>query len=150
MDALQPVLRSGPARTALRGVARAVGLVCGPVLILLLLAGCSDAPAGTGRLEGQVLKGPSCPVEPVTPDPACADQPVSGAVIVIQGERGNPPQRVIADQDGRFGVDLVAGGYVLNPQQVPGIRSAPDPVRVKIADGATTQSPVIRYDTGIR
>ena len=79
------------------------------------------------------VAGPTCPVETVPPDPACAPRPVANAVVTI------------VDAD----VALAPGAYTLNAQGVTGLMNGPEAQRVVVEDGKVTEV-VFAYDTGIR
>ena len=108
------------------------------------------APGGDGR-TGLMLTasaGPTCPVETVPPDPACAAKPVPGAVVVIRDAAGDEVATVTLDAGATF-VELPPGDYVVEPQPVEGLMGTPAPMTVTVVDGAGT--PIdLGYDTGIR
>lgn len=109
------------------------------------------SPGGDGRtgLLITATAGPTCPVETVPPDPACAPRPVAGAVVVIRDETGLEVARVTLDATGFAMVEVPAGGYVAEPQPVEGYMGTAGPVSVTVVDGMAT--PVeLGYDTGIR
>lgn len=109
------------------------------------------SPGGDGRtgLLITATAGPTCPVETVPPDPACAPRPVAGAVVVIRDETGTEVARVTLDATGFAMVEVPAGGYVAEPQPVEGYMGTAGPVSVTVVDGMAT--PVeLGYDTGIR
>ncbi|MEO8436834.1 MAG: carboxypeptidase-like regulatory domain-containing protein [Chloroflexota bacterium] len=108
-------------------------------------------PTGAGRssIGGTATAGPVCPVEKNPPDPACAPRPVPGAVLVIRNAAGTELRRVTTAADGTFVVDLPAGGYVVEPQQVEGLMGTAEPQSVTVLDGTASTIQVI-YDTGIR
>lgn len=127
-----------------------------PRLLLLtvaLLAACQPSPtAPTQALAGLVLAGPVCPVVTDPPDPACADRPVSGAVLVVRDLEAVEVARATSDADGAFSVDLPPGRYVVEPQPVDGLMGTAAPAEVTVAaDADAVPEPiVIMYDTGIR
>jgi hypothetical protein len=108
------------------------------------------SPAGSGRtgILISATSGPSCPVERPG-DPACAPNPVAGAVVLVLDAAGSEVARAETGADGTAFVEVAAGGYVVEPQPVEGMMGTPDPVSATVVDGVGT--PVfLAYDTGIR
>ena len=114
----------------------------------------SQTPASSQAgvvVDGRVHAGPTCPVEKVPPDPACADRPVAGAVLIVTTAAGVEVARATAGADGTFRVTLPAGDYILVPQPVQGYMgtAAPIPFHAQ-GDGAAPAPLDVSYDTGIR
>jgi hypothetical protein len=132
------------------------GIWIGP--LLLLLGACAPGPASrsepaaaaetTGRLVGSITLGPGCPAESAAED--CRDVPADGArLLVRRPDDGTVAARVEAAADGRYGVDLPAGRYLveLDPR---GIEMTKDlPAETEIVAGRETRLDV-RIDSGIR
>ena len=124
------------------------------VAAVLLVAGCGAAGparslvAGTG-IAITASAGPTCPVERVPPDPACAPRPVAGATILVVDDQGKTVATVATGADGTFLVAVPAGNYVLQPQPVTRMMGGAEPVNVTVVDGSATPA-VVSYDTGIR
>jgi len=100
----------------------------------------------TSGIEGQVLLGPTCPVER---EGMPCEEPYEATIVVWDAGR---TQRVLifdSDDDGRFHVTLPPGEYYIEPQgDVQGL-PRPEPQTVTVpAD--TFVSLILRYDTGIR
>lgn len=142
---------------------RVVSILAVPALVLALVA-CTPSgaqspitsavptvPAGAIAVTGRVHAGPTCPVEKVPTDPACADRPVAGAVIVVRNGAGAEVARATSAADGTFSLALTAGDYVLVPQPVTGYMGTaqPRPFHVQ-GDGAAAAPLDVAYDTGIR
>jgi hypothetical protein len=122
-------------------------------VLVLLLAGCAAGPArslvaGTG-IAITASAGPTCPVERVPPDPACAPRPVADVTILVVDDQGKTVATVATGADGTVLVAVPAGDYVLQPQPVDGMMGGAQPVNVTVVDGAATPAAVL-YDTGIR
>jgi hypothetical protein len=122
-------------------------------LVLLVVACGTAGPArslvpGTG-IAITAAAGPTCPVERVPPDPACAPRPVAGATILVLDEQGKTVATVVTGADGTVLVALPAGDYVLQPQPVEGLMGTAEQVSVTVVDGSATPA-VLAYDTGIR
>lgn len=104
---------------------------------------------GTG-ITGTATAGPTCPVVTDPPDPACAERPVAGAVIVVTAPDGHEVARLTTDADGSFAVELAPGTYQVSAESVDGLMGTPPPVEVTVlAEGPPTEVP-LSYDTGIR
>ncbi len=112
--------------------------------------GDTDGTTGAGTVTGRATAGPVCPVEQVPPDPACADRPVEGAVIVVRDIAGNEVARAITGAGGRFTLDLPNGRYTLEPQPVEGLLGTAAPVEVTLKPGGALALVELSYDTGIR
>lgn len=109
------------------------------------------SPGGDGRTGIMLiaLRGPICPVESDPPDPACASQPVPGAVVVVRDVAGAEVASVTTGDDGTLFIELEAGTYTLEAQPVEGTMSPPAAASVTVPDGGGI--PVtLEYDTGIR
>ena len=108
------------------------------------------SPLGTtGGLAGQVLAGPTCPVQQEPLDPACADRPVPGAVLVVFDARQREATRITTNPNGYFQVALDPGIYLIEPRPVEGLLGTATPFEVEIRAGVTHEV-VVSYDTGIR
>ncbi len=105
-------------------------------------------PGATG-VQGTVTASPTCPVETIPADPACAPRPVAGAVLVFTDAAGREVKRVTSAQDGSFLVELPPGVYQVMAQAVEGLMATPAPMEVKVEAGQPTELQV-SYDTGIR
>lgn len=115
-----------------------------PLLLCLALAGCAGTATGTGTAEGQVMIGPTCPVQRI--DQPCPDKPFQATIDVVSSQ-GQPVRRFETDAEGRFRIALPPGNYTFKP--VPnGIQRAPN-VPVTVEEGKVTRVD-IRYDSGIR
>jgi hypothetical protein len=131
----------------------AVGFVGeqGPAVPSDVIGGTGGNPGG-GQLgvSGRVAAGPVCPVMRNPPDPACADRPVVGAVLVVTDDAGREVARGSSDANGDFAIPLQPGRYVLTPQPVEGLMGTAQPVDFTIGDAGTPITFDIAYDTGIR
>ena len=106
---------------------------------------------GTGETGVHItaLAGPTCPVETVPPDPACAPRPVPNAVVTIVGDAGVQERPIILDGAGQAFVPLEPGVYTVNAQGAAGLMNGPEAQRVVVEDGNVSEV-VLAYDTGIR
>ena len=103
-------------------------------------------------IAGRAVAGPVCPVERIPPDPACADRPVAGAVIVIRDAGGAEVARATTARDGTFLVGVPGGGsWTAEPQPVEGLLGTAPAIVVEVADAPAAWAAVdVAYDTGIR
>jgi hypothetical protein len=108
--------------------------------------------AGGPWITGRAVAGPVCPVERIPPDPACADRPVAGAVLVVRDAGGAEVARATAAADGTFLVGVPGGGsWTIEPQPVAGLLGTAPVTVVEVADEPSAWSAVdVAYDTGIR
>jgi hypothetical protein len=109
------------------------------------------APDGDGRtgVHLTAVAGPTCPVETVPPDPACAPKPVPNARIVIVDADGVQDRHVDLDAAGQLVVELEPGAYTMIAEDTAGFMSGPPAQQVTVEDGRLTEV-VFTYDTGIR
>ena len=122
--------------------------------LALLLSGCLLLPghAGPGAVavQGTATAGPTCPVVTNPPNPACAERPVAGAVLVFSNAAGKEVARATSSADGTFRVTLDPGSYRLTAQPVQGLMGTPAPLDVEVVAGVPISDLQVSYDTGIR
>jgi len=114
------------------------------------------ASASPSGIDGQVVLGPTCPVQREG-DPQCGAKPVAAAEVVIRTlghrDRSAPPAegpevaRTSSDADGRFRVDLPPGDYTLETTMADGRQCKP--LDVTVPSGGRADATVL-CDTGIR
>ena len=129
-------------------------------VLLVLSAACgneNDTPVttttpstatatATSGIEGQVLLGPTCPVER---EGMPCEEPYEATIVVWDAGR---TQRVLifdSDDSGRFHVALSPGEYYIEPQGDAQGLPRPEPQTVTVLAN-TFVSVTLRYDTGIR
>jgi hypothetical protein len=103
----------------------------------------------TQGLHITAVAGPTCPVETVPPDPACAPKPVPNVTIDIVDDAGHQQARIVLDSAGKASVALEPGAYTLNAQGVAGLMNGPEAQRVVVEDRQVAEV-TLTYDTGIR
>jgi hypothetical protein len=122
--------------------------------LTVLLAACGDDDASTTiagtrhEVSGYAHAGPVCPVEQTPPDPACADRPVEGAVILALDESGATVASATTAVDGTFTLSLPPGTYRLVPQPVEGLMGTAAEQEVIVSGPVAGID--FSYDTGIR
>ena len=99
-------------------------------------------PEGSG-ISGQVVAGPTCPVERV--DSPCPDRPVTDAQVTISRTGYHKDTRT--NSQGRFHVDAPPATYRVTANS-PGVFGC-DEQTVKIEEGRVSHV-TINCDTGIR
>lgn len=109
---------------------------------------CPSASSINSGIEGQITIGPTCPVERIPPDPACADKAYEATVIVKSADGQKEVTRFTSSASGSFKVDLPPGNYLLvpvSPNVYPRAGSQP----VSVSKNLYTHID-ISYDSGIR
>lgn len=61
-------------------------------------------------IKGVITVGPTCPVERIPPDPACANRPYP-ALLLITDENTGDNKTIKADSNGRYSINLPPGSY---------------------------------------
>jgi len=119
---------------------------------VLLGAGCSFQPSISGTttsgIQGQILIGPSCPVESVPPQAQCAPKGYAGTVQVLSSDQSKEITKFTADVTGNFKVNLAPGDYYLKPVKQNTYPIA-QPQSVSVTANSYTKV-TIEYDSGIR
>jgi hypothetical protein len=110
----------------------------------------SAADAGSlGTIAGDVVAGPTCPVESIE-DP-CAPKPVPDRKVLILTPGGAIAATTTTDANGRFSVRVAPGSYTVRAEAGPGKlglnQVSPGDVTVRAGATATVR---IELDTGIR
>ena len=108
-----------------------------------------DAEEISQGLQITAVAGPTCPVEKMPPDPACAPKPVANVTVEIVDDQGHPQGIVVLDDSGQQSIALEPGTYTVNAQGVTGFMNGPEAQRVVVEDGEVTEV-TLEYDTGIR
>ena len=123
-----------------------------PALFVLVILTACQAPASQPvevEVSGVAQAGPVCPVERQPPDPACADRPVAGAILVVTKD-GDEVTRTTSAPDGTFHLRLAPGEYQLVPQPAQGLMGTAQPIALTVRSGEPVAPLVVAYDTGIR
>jgi hypothetical protein len=95
------------------------------------------------------IAGPTCPVETVPPDPACAPRPAPNVGVLITNDDGTLRHKVVLDAAGQVFVALEPGVYVVDAEGSAGFMSGPEAHRVVVDAGRVTDV-TLAFDTGIR
>ncbi len=106
-------------------------------------------PSSAANVHGQVLLGPTCPVERIPPDPACAPKPYVTTVDVFTArDTAHPYRTQRTSVSGAFNFILGPGAYVLRAQSgSPYPRCTDSPIKVS---SGVSQEVILNCDTGIR
>ena len=132
---------------------RGVRLATLTILVACLegLLGCGQVTgaSSTGEISGNVVAGPTSPVERVGSPTATV--PVTNRAVVIRAKDGSEAARTTTDTQGHFSVTLAPGDYDVQVTIVPGAvgMRQQTPGGVHVVAGQTTQI-TIELDTGIR
>ncbi len=108
----------------------------------------SGTAGNAGTVRGTVVLGPTCPVERIPPDPACAPRPYQTSIAILRSRGSGPLATIQTDSSGAFSVSLAAGIYVFHPQGGAVYPRCTDQIAT-VAPGKTTNV-TISCDTGIR
>lgn len=125
------------------------GVATKVTLVLSFLASCgSDGSSinSNGRVTGQALAGPTCPVE----QPGvlnCEPKPVQGIAQFSQGD--NIVSSVRINDVGEFAIEIPAGTYTVTVDTGENIFPTCPPVEVKVRADADSVVEIF-CDTGIR
>jgi hypothetical protein len=76
---------------------------------------CPIANLSGSGISGKIVLGPTCPVERIPPDPACAPKGYQATVIVKSNDGQKEISRFTSQADGSFSVNLPPGTYLLVP-----------------------------------
>lgn len=116
------------------------------------LTAASPAPAVVpdSGVSGRVHIGPTCPVERIPPDPACADRPHVATIDFRRPATHRLVRSVRSDVHGRFTARLAPGLYVMQPRPGPGIARPLQPRRTVRVLAHRFTAVRIEYDSGIR
>lgn len=100
-------------------------------------------------VEGIVTIGPTCPVEKIPADPACANKPYETTLVIastIMGRQGGVLVRT--DSKGYFSLEMTPGTYTLRAQSTAKIPNLAQILFTVTAGKLTSLNPV--FDSGIR
>lgn len=127
-------------------------IIAGLWLATMRTAKAPDTGGGTvapvSGVRGTVTLGPTCPVERIPPDPACADKPYATAIVVYPLGSKTPYIIGNSSADGTFEFPLPSGSYTL---AAGGGRTLPRCAEVDVTVVAGTYATTsISCDTGIR
>ena len=121
--------------------------------LVLLLGACGAASGAAPRsgIAGRIVAGPTCPVEPVPPQPQCAPRPLVARLRIHRLGSHLPSTVVRSAGNGRFEVRLAPATYVVQALRQNGsfYPRPPAPVQVRVDSGHLSHI-TITYDTGIR
>lgn len=109
-------------------------------------------PVGEQRPANVVVHmraGPTCPAEPVPPQPGCEPRPVANANLIVRDAQGTELATATSDEQGQVVLRLPAGAYYVEPQPVEGLLGTAAPVAFSVVGGDSLDINV-DYDTGIR
>ena len=113
-------------------------------------AACPRPASNKSGINGQVLLGPTCPVERIPPDPHCALKPYKTNLVLTSADQSYVIAQFSSDENGNFSIEANPGEYQIRSAAVANILpycSSSGTIKVT----ANTYTPaVISCDTGIR
>ena len=125
------------------------GSSVGRVPPLCDFAPCPGAAVSKSGVSGKAILGPTCPVERIPPDPACAPKPYHGSLAVTSTDGSIVVASFETADDGSFTVELPPGEYAIrSPLGAPMLPRCSSDI-FTVNSGAYTDVPV-SCDTGIR
>lgn len=108
----------------------------------------TSTTAAQGTLTGDVVAGPTCPVEQA--ENPCPPKPVPDHKVTIKTTSGTVAATTTTDAQGHFSVSLNPGNYIIEVSTGPGLwPHQKQPVQVTVAAGQSAYVK-IELDTGIR
>ena len=121
-------------------------------LVLVLLTACArGSSAGSddrlGTIHGEVLLGPTCPVESI--QSPCPGRPLAGVPVRVVDADGEVRASAVSDDRGAFTIDVTPGSYLLTASIEQDAARSVEPVRVEVRAGEVVRSDVM-VDSGIR
>jgi len=119
-----------------------------PVSVATSTESGGEQPPMVSGIEGVVLVGPTCPVERMPPDPACADKPYATAILVYRTGTKKPFIIGNSTSDGTFKFSLPPGSYTLAAKSGAMLPYCSEVSTVVVAEEYTSVD--ISCDSGIR
>ncbi len=112
--------------------------------------GGKTTPPGqnSSGIEGEVVMGPTCPVERFPQEPGCGEQPYQATVRIKTLDGKKVVAEFTSDKDGKFKVALAPGTYLVDPE-VGRVYPRASTQEVVVVKNVFTHI-TIQYDSGIR
>ncbi len=113
-------------------------------------SGNTPPTSSSGGIVGDVLLGPTCPVERNPPDPQCADKPYQTILTVTNSDGTKIITQFSSDPSGYFKINLSTGSYLIKSSNTQNMlpRCSSNGV-ITVQSGVYTNTTVY-CDTGIR
>ena len=103
-----------------------------------------------GIIKGTVFLGPTCPIQSIPPDPACADKPYQTRLAVTKSDQVQAIKEFDSDVNGKFVVEILPGEYIIYSAAAANILSyCASSGTIKVGSGETVETTIF-CDTGIR
>jgi hypothetical protein len=100
-------------------------------------------------IRGTVLLGPTCPVEKIPPDPACADKPYKINLVLTIADQSRIITEFSSDTNGKFTVKIQPGEYAIRSAAAANILPYCSHDALKVEANKFTDI-IVSCDTGIR
>ncbi len=108
----------------------------------------TSTTAALGTLTGDVVAGPTCPVQQA--ETPCPPKPVPDHQVTIKTPNGTVVATATTDAQGHFSVSVAPGDYLVEVSTGPGLGlRQTQPVQVTVVAGQSAYVK-IELDTGIR
>lgn len=85
-------------------------LVIVAIIIIILNSNTAKVKLLSG-VSGNVLLGPTCPVERIPPDPNCAEKPYKTNLVLTTGDGSKIIKEFSSDNYGKFSIEIQPGEY---------------------------------------
>ena len=113
-------------------------------------AACPSPTSNKSGISGQVLLGPTCPVERIPPDPNCVDKPYKTNLMLTFADQSYVIAQFSSDENGNFSIEADPGKYQIRSAAAANLLpycSSSGTIKVT---ANTYTSAAIFCDTGIR
>ena len=113
-------------------------------------AACPNPISNKSGISGQVLLGPTCPVERIPPDPNCGDKPFKTNLVLTSADQSYVILQFSSDENGNFSIEADPGEYQIQSAIAANILPyCTSSGTIKVTANTYT-SITISCDTGIR
>lgn len=103
----------------------------------------------SGKVDGLVTIGPTCPVIKSPPDGACDDKPFKTTLLIVSNTQSDKSFYLVStDDNGYFFKDLVPGNYTIKAKE-EAVMPSLSPVIFDVVTEKTTHL-TLQFDSGIR
>ena len=106
--------------------------------------------SSTSGIVGNVLLGPTCPVERNPPDPQCADRPYQTILTVTNSDGTKIITQFSSDSFGNFKINLSAGEYLIKSSNAQSMLPRCSSNGVIVVQAGFYTNATVSCDTGIR
>jgi hypothetical protein len=115
-----------------------------------VLAPAAGAATPASGIVGRATLGPTCPVEPVPPDPRCAPRGFRAVVRVVRRADGRLVEKATSDRSGRFRIRVKPGRYRVSARAPSGAKLPACPTRNVTVLRGRFEAVRLACDSGVR